>query len=260
MPIQSRTRSTVTNLLPGIYGLDDAVITVKHQMIAFTIGRSQDDVLTRLAVSQWRMVSLGVFAPGLYLMILADQIAMLRMRGNDAATAATITSGVPVPLTISGAQSASGTSQFLTFFGDMTGISGGPDDPTDVSGTLEGPDGIHAMLQFSVPHKLGQQPVALDDSDAIVTLFTTEASFFEAMIVAQKSGVQPDPSIYQEYRKAAGSSGTATITSLDPFAGTVRLTGLADDNGRTIDIETGFSLVAPILPPQVNAPPTQTRA
>jgi hypothetical protein len=233
-----------TDLLPGIYGLDDAIITPNRQAVTFAVGRSQDDVLQRLAASQWRIIS---FAPGFYLMNLANRLATLRLRGNDSATVGLITAGVPVPFTMSGARSAGGTSQFLTFGGDTAGF-GSPDDPADITGIWDGPDTSHALLQFSVPHKLGVQPVELSDTDAVATVFIASSSFVEAMLSMQKSGVTPDAKTYREYRNASGSAGTATITSLDPFEGTVKLTGLADADGQTINVETSFSLVAPALP------------
>lgn len=244
---------TDATLPPGIYGLDAAFISARHQAVVIATDRSDDELLRVIAASQWRLTRVMPKPLNMFQMRLADRFAMLRVRGSQTAAEATITQAVAVPLKMTGSDRANATVSCLPFI-----IGASLDDPANspvnVSVVYEGAGDVHAMVSFRIKAIVGTQPIAFDQTTANATVYRGTSSFLEMMGAAMLSQVQPDPKVYHEYFPTPEATGTAVVTSLEPFAGTVHMSGLKADRGRKLEVEAGFSVILP--PAAIPAKPT----
>lgn len=126
-----------------------------------------------------------------------------------------------------------------------------------------GDDGTRAIVVAEVPLILGDQAL-LDGSVQVgrvdVTLATLTESFTRSLDEAQLEQLWA-PS--ERFELEAGGTGSATVTSIDPFIATIAFDGLIGLSGATqsLTVDIGCDLprgqlAAAAIPPEVTPPPT----
>lgn len=123
-----------------------------------------------------------------------------------------------------------------------------------------GDDGTRAFITAEIPLVLGEQQL-LDGSVRMGKKDFTLAALTEALSQSLDGAVLYER--LENYEAAEGTTGTATVTSIDPLVATVEFTGLVSGDGVSQSVTAGFRCDLPgrkltnaAIPPEVTPPPT----
>ena len=227
---------------PGLY-VTPAVAMSGSETYA-TVTSSLDCLATQdmLGAGDWSVVAaadlvpVGTSAPpgthGTRWVLLqrGEDLALASLRGTDDCVGS-VERLRRAPFRVSGAETVETTATMIP----AACVEGG-DGRVAVLGFYDADGGWIGRMDVTVIPNLGERAIAPADLGSSPPLAAhVGRSLFETVA----AGI--DPSASGELNPGDAFSGTLTIEGLDPLAGSVRLSGLVDDNGRSVSLEAGFS-------------------
>jgi hypothetical protein len=266
-PDQAQT--SITALLPGMYGLAELGGRVTGHSVAIATSGHCDFVLDVLAAGQWAMQLFAKPHAGAdstpdshayaAIMTLGDQVAIASLDDSAYACTGSVVAERPARLTVSGAAHDTGDASFLPLYCRPVAES---DTDVPVSHTVIGlyrMAGASYLLFSDAPaakgtHRLDpgeDQVVSLARLDpkkpALAQIAKILTLFYDPLSASGGQDAWSELSSFQAWTSqlddGADTTATATISSTQPFAGTLTAQKLADpdDPSSTVAVDLAFS-------------------
>lgn len=237
------------SVLPvGMFGMDQARVARVGQVVQIDFPGDCGSLLDVFDAGQWSTTTIiaptGALHEYLLTIRLGDQNDLAWLYPSTVSCHATITEPSSQKFSFTGREEESGTAQFLPFQCQKEGDAAS--DPVNFSGLYDAPGGFHFMVSAMLPAKKGS--TAIDPDGVEVSVLHGSAPVIELMgtmlTAAQGDADSEDESVVPDgagYYPSDSFEGTVTITSMKPLAGTVKLTGLNDnEGGDDVAVTAGF--------------------
>jgi hypothetical protein len=260
--------------LDGLYFTPDLLIENHGESLRVLAGFPCEEVVALLSSGQWRLVKdipldpkFAGYIPGYTLLERNGEYLLLKSRDilpqvpatPDPAQVATVTptaqatpSGidlnsligcqvniskiVPQPFEAHGVEEVQGPA-----LGYPLGECLYTDKEIQVNMSYEGPGDFRLALKFQVPNALGEQPVSLGGLSVGVLHFSSSyLDYYEQYLrnFDPANTTSENPGI--TFSAGSETPGTATVTSLVPFAGLIQLDSLLDENSNPQTFQASF--------------------